>query len=201
MYLLNSIMCPILLLCYNWFLFSNKIFIIYEICKLETKYTFRTMWVIVKMLLYCLQTIWKTSYYSLLDMVGCTIQHSRDPNSQNIFISILWAVVGISLSPVRHILPIIPYLVNFSSSPRLGLISLNHSFGRSINSSSGSLWKNWDHGWVEKQHPTVSPCGMGIFFNKPFVVGILLRLLGPIFPHLANFPIFTNLSYFSKTMS
>ena len=38
-----------------------------------------------------------------------------------------------------QILPIIPYLDNFLSSPRLGLISLNHSFGRSINSSSRFL--------------------------------------------------------------
>ena len=36
MYLLHSIMYSILLFCYNWFLFSNKIFIIYEICKFET---------------------------------------------------------------------------------------------------------------------------------------------------------------------
>ena len=102
------------------------------------------------MLLYCLQIVRKTSYYILLDMVGFTIQHSRDTHSQNIFIIILWAVAGISLRLVMQILPILPYLVNFWSSPSLGLISLNHIFGRSINSSSGSLWTKWDHGWVEK---------------------------------------------------
>ena len=84
------------------------------------------MWVIVKMLLYYIQNVWKTSYYSLLDMVGFTIQHSRDPHSQNICIIILWLVEGISIRPVMQILPIIPYLDNFLSSPRLGLISLNH---------------------------------------------------------------------------
>ena len=36
MYLLHSIMSSILLLCYNWFFFLNKFFIIYEICKFET---------------------------------------------------------------------------------------------------------------------------------------------------------------------
>ena len=87
-------------------------------------------------------------------MVGCTIQDSRDPQSHNIFIVLLWAVAGISLRPFRHISPIIPYLDNFWSSPRLVLISLNHIFGRSINSSSGScLWTNWDHGWVDKTTP------------------------------------------------
>ena len=83
-------------------------------------------------------------------MVGWTIQVSRDIHSNNILIIILWDVASNFLRPVRHILPIIPYLDNFWSSPRLGLISLNHGFGRSINSSLGSLWKNWDHGWVEK---------------------------------------------------
>ena len=73
------------------------------------------------------------------DMVGCNIQQSRYPHSQNIFIINLWVVAGISLRPVRHILPINPYLDNFWSSPRLGLISLNHSCGKSINSSSGFL--------------------------------------------------------------
>ena len=50
------------------------------------------------------------------DMVGCTIQHSRDPHSQNILIIILWGVAGISQRPVMHILPIIPYLDNFWSN-------------------------------------------------------------------------------------
>ena len=121
-------------------------------------------------------------------MVGCTIYECRDIYSHNICNIILWVMAGISLRPVRNILPIIPYLDNFLSSPRLGLISLNHSFGKSIKFSSVSLWR--------KQYCTISPCGVGIFFNKPFMVGILLRLLGPIFPHLANFLIFTNLSYF-----
>ena len=35
MYLLHSIMSGILLFCYNWFFFSNKFFIIQEICKFE----------------------------------------------------------------------------------------------------------------------------------------------------------------------
>ena len=36
MYLLHSITSCILLFCYNWFVFSNKFFIIYEICNFET---------------------------------------------------------------------------------------------------------------------------------------------------------------------
>ena len=128
MYLFDSIMSGILLFCYNWFFFSNNFFIIYEICKFEMIIYISLHWVIVKIILYCLQTIRKTSYYSLLDMVGCTIQHSRDPHSHNIFIIILWAVAGISLRSFMQNLPIIPYLENFLSSPRLGLISLSHSF-------------------------------------------------------------------------
>ena len=62
------------------------------------------------------------------DMVGCTIQHSRYSQSQNIFISILWAMARISLSLVRKILTKIRYLDDFLSSPSLGLISLNNSF-------------------------------------------------------------------------
>ena len=76
-------------------------------------------------------------------MVGCTIQHSRDPHPQNIFIIIQWAVACISIRLVRHILPVIPYLDKFLSSPMLGLISLNHTCGRPINSTSGSLMTNW----------------------------------------------------------
>ena len=78
---------------------------------------------------------WQTDIFFLKDffgqanyMVGCTIQESRDPQSHNNFIIILWAMAGNSLSPVRQILPIIPYLDNFWSSPRLGLISVKNSF-------------------------------------------------------------------------
>ena len=46
-------------------------------------------------------------------MVGCNIQEHRDIHSHNIIVIILWVVEGISLRPVRHILPIIPYLDNF----------------------------------------------------------------------------------------
>ena len=158
------------------------------------------MWVIVKMLLYCLQTVRKTSYYNLLDMVGCTIQHSRDPHSRNILIIILWAMVGISISPVRHILPIIPHMVNFWSSPRLGLISLNKSFCRSINSSLGSLWTNWDHGWVEKKTAYNIPMCCGNFLQHTICGGHPLKATWTNFP-LSNFLIFTNLLYLSRMMS
>ena len=148
------------------------------------------MWVIVKMLLYCLQTIQKSSYYSLLDMVGCTIQHSRDPHSQNILIIILWDVAGISLRPVRNILPIIPYLDNFLSSPKLGLISLNHIFGRSINSSSMSLWTNWDHGWVEKTTSYNIDMWCEIFLQHTICGGHPLKATWTNIPKLSQFPNF-----------
>ena len=105
------------------------------------------------------------------DLVGCTIQHYRYPHSQNIFIIILWAVACISQRPVRHILPIIPYLDNFLSSPRLGLISLNNIFGSSINSSLESLWTNWDHGWVEKKTSYNIPMCYGNFIQQTICRG------------------------------
>ena len=100
--------------------------------------------------------IWLDAPYNTLEI-----------HTQNIFIIILWVVVIISLRPIRHILTIIPYLDNFLSSPRLGLISLNHSFGRSINSSLGScLWTNWDHGWVEKIAVYNIPMWCGNFLQQ-----------------------------------
>ena len=109
------------------------------------------------------------------DMVGYTIQHSRDPHSQNIFIIIQWVVEGISLSLVRNILPIIPYLNIFLSSPRLGLIYLNHSCGKSINSSSRFLFDVinlsiepvFDEFYHQRNTPFRSfPSGLSDFFSN-----------------------------------
>ena len=124
------------------------------------------------------------------------MQVSRYLHSHNIFIIILWDVAGISLRPFRYILPIIPYLVNFWSSPRLGLISLNHNFCRSINYSSVSIWTKWDHGSVDKTIAYNIPmccghflqqriCVVGILFNKASIPlsssGASLSLLGGCF--------------------
>ena len=85
----------------------------------------------------------------------------------------LWCTI--SLRPVRHILPIIPYLDNFISSPMLGLISLNQSCGRPINSTSGSIWTKWDHGWVEKTTTYNIPMCCGHFLEQSICGGHYLQ--------------------------
>ena len=130
-------------------------------------------------------TFWSGNY-----MVGWTIQVSRYIHSHNIFIIILWAVEGISLRPVRHILPIIPYLDIFWSSPRLGLNSLNHIFSRSINSSSGYLWKNWDHGWVEKTTAYNIPMWCRHFLQQTICGEHPLKATWTNIPILNQFPDF-----------
>ena len=139
---------------------------------------------------------WKIDIFFLKDFLVRLIKWLDEPYkslviyTHNIFIIILWAVLGISLSLDRHILPIIPYLDNFLSSPRLGLISLNHSFGRSINCSLGSLWTKWDHGWVEKIASYNIP--------KCFMHFLQQNICGrhPLNPTWTNFPILSQFSDF-----
>ena len=128
MYLFHSIMSGILLFCYNWFFFSNNFFNIYEICKFE-------------MIIYISQHVGYCEDDFILSS-NCTknlllqpsrygwIHHTTLQRStlSEYFYHHPMSCGRISLRPFMHILPIIPYLDNFLSSPRLGLISLNHIF-------------------------------------------------------------------------